>query len=148
MGKCSNKIKNTCAGSRINAACVDYDEIVNEDSSLKDESCLSIEDTTKDIYEQLGAIKTQIDLSDLGKKCLEYVEDEDGKIIVKNALLKMEEEICNLKQALADNAKTSLCDLKIADCGIDLKCLELDPCNNEIITVADWMQAVTNKVCP
>lgn len=59
----------------------------------------------------------------------------------------MEEEICNLKQALEDNAKTSLCDLKIADCGLDLKCLELDPCNNDIITVADWMQAVTNKVC-
>ncbi len=147
MGKCNNKIKNTCVGSRANAVCVDYDGTVNEDSSLKDESCLDLEATTQDIYDQLGKIKTEIDLSDLGKKCLEYVEDEDGKLIVKNVLLKLEEEICNLKKAAEDNAKTKLCDLKIADCGIDLSCLELDPCNNDIITLADWMQAVTNKIC-
>lgn len=147
MKTCNNKIKHTCTGSRTFAVCTQYEGTVNEDSALVDESCLSVEETTQDIYDQIGAIKNNQDLSELGEKCLTYVEDEDGKIIVKNVLLKMEDEICALKTQIETLEKRTICDLKISDCNIDLKCLEEDECNQTIVTLADWIQAVTNKIC-
>ena len=147
MSGCNNKIKQTCTGSRTFASCTQYEGDVNEDSALVDETCLSLEETTQDIYDQIGAIKNSQDLSALGEQCLTYVEDEDGKIIVKNVLLKMEEEICSLKTQIETLEKRTICDLKISDCNIDLKCLEEDECNQTIVTLADWIQAVTDKIC-
>jgi hypothetical protein len=86
-----NKIKSTC-GTRIQAECVDWEGAVNTKSELEGEECLSISDTTQDIYTQLE----EIDLSALGESCLTYVETEAGKKIVKNVLLKFEEKICEL----------------------------------------------------
>jgi len=91
MKKCNSKIRHTC-GSTTYAVCANYEGIVNSQSELSEESCLNLEETTSDIYNQLETILDNSDLSALGEQCLTYVEVE-GKIFVKNALLKMEEEI-------------------------------------------------------
>ena len=83
-----NKVKNTCAASTY-AECVTYEGEVNENSTLKTHCALSIEETTQDIYTQLE----EINLSELGNTCLEYILNEEDKIIVKNVLLKFEEKI-------------------------------------------------------
>lgn len=136
---CSNKIKHTCVDS-MKAECVDYEGTVNSQSELIDEGCLSIEDTTQDIYNQLE----EIDVTDIDD-CLEYAET-DGKILIKDVVKKHGEEICLLKEQLETLEGTAICDTVISGCGIDFSCLETQ-CGNEIQTLKDWIQAVTNKIC-
>lgn len=55
-----NKIKHNC-GSIEYASCIRYEDTVSANSSLDPENdCLSLEETTKDIYEQLDDINSRI----------------------------------------------------------------------------------------
>jgi hypothetical protein len=145
MKQCNNKIKNSCTGSKTYAACAQFEGDVNEDSALVDETCLSLEETTQDLYDQVGAIKNNQDLSDLGNACLTYVEDEDGKIIVKNVLLKLEEEICSLKERINLLETTAICDMPVGDC-VDTLCLT-GACDTSIVTYGDLLNAMVAKIC-
>ncbi len=138
-----NQIRSTC-GSTNYATCINYESETNTKSELDVTDCLTIEDTTKDIYNQLEDINNESDLSALGNQCLAYTTVE-GKIFVKNALLKMEEEICALKTRVTTLETTAICNLPIADCGIDTSCLAL-PCE-EITTLGGLLNALIIKVC-
>lgn len=143
MNNCNNKVKHTC-GTQNFATCVNYEGTTNSQSELAEESCLDLEITTQDTYEQLEEIKTEIDLSELGEQCLDYVEVE-GKIIVKNVLLKYETEICELKEKVEALENRQVCDMLITDC-VDLKCLT-DACSNEITTYGQLFQALIDNAC-
>ena len=147
MGKPCNKTKYTCGDAANFAECTAFEGTPNPQSELVGESCISIEDTTQDQFNQLESIWGEIDLSELGDKCLEYVETEEGKIVVKNVLLKFEEKICELQESIETLHNRKVCEYPITECLEDLGCLEL-PCNNSIITLGDWMVAVQNKICP
>ena len=69
-----------------------------------------------------------------------------NKNIVKNVILKFEEEICILKNKVEELENRQLCDFPITDCGLNLSCLT-DTCDNTIITVGDLLQSIINKVC-
>ena len=135
-----NKIKHTC-GSTNYATCIHFEGSVNTDSEFDENDCLSIEQTTQDIYNQLE----NLDLSALGERCLTYAESEDGKNIVKNVLLKFEEEICNLKEELETVKNRPLCEMPLGDC-VDTKCL-VDACNENISTVGQLLQALVDINC-
>ena len=137
-----NKIKHTC-GSIVFAGCTSYETDLPEFSELE---CPSIEETTEELYNLVGEIKEEIDLKDLGDKCLEYVETEEGKIIVKNVLLKFEDEICLLKNRVKQLEDRQLCDFPISSCGIDLKCLSL-PCDTSITNLGQLLEAMITKIC-
>lgn len=137
-----NKIEHTC--SRSYAACVEYQKPLPTFSNLT--SCASVEETIEELYEIGGDLKSEVELSALGNLCLTYVLDADGKKIVKNVLLKHEQELCALKAKIAELENRQLCDIPITDCISDFSCLEL-PCNNTIVTLKDWMMAMQNKVC-
>ena len=139
---CHNKIKHTC-GSIVFAGCTSYEGILPEFSELE---CPSIEETTEELYNLVGEIKEETDLKDLGDKCLEYVETEEGKIIVKNVLLKHEDEICLLKNRVKQLEDRQLCDFPISSCGIDLKCLSL-PCDTSITNIGQLLEAMITKIC-
>jgi hypothetical protein len=141
MDKC-NKIKNTC-GTRIQSECVDYEEIVNTQSSLDVDECINLSETTKDIYEQLEEIN---DLSELGESCLEYIENENGKLVVKNVLLKFEEEICTLKTEITTLKNTAFMEISLVNSGLDFECLS-DSCSESINTVKELMQALISRAC-
>ena len=142
---CGNKTKNTC-GEKTYATCVYYEKEVPTTSELNGEDCITIEETTEDLYNITTKISEQIDLSKLGKSCdIEYVLDDD-KIIVKNVLLKYEEEICALKDKVEELETKNISEMLIADWGLDLDCLEL-PCEATIATVKDLFQSLINKVC-
>lgn len=134
-----NKIKHTC-GSTSNATCIHYESNVNVDSEFTNADCLTIEETTQDIYNQLE----NLDLSALGELCLSYVQ-ENNKNIVKNVLLKFEEEICNLKEEVETVKNRQLCDMLIGDC-VDVKCLT-DICDNSITTFGELLQSLIDKSC-
>jgi hypothetical protein len=136
MKKCS-KIKDTC-GTRIVAECVDYEATINSNSVLVETDCLTISETTQDIYTQLE----QINLSTLGESCLTYVEI-GGKLIVKNVLLKMEEEICSLKSEIEILKNNPLCSQKINSC-INVTGM-VDACDSPVETWGQWAQLITNK---
>jgi hypothetical protein len=147
MGKCGNKITQTC-GITVEDACTKYNGTVNPTSVLINDRCLTLGETTQDLYSQVGQLTLENDLSDLGTKCLTYVK-VGGKTFVKNVLLKHEQEICDLKVKILKLETTAFCEMKIVDCGLNLKCLlPANPCNTTIITVKDLFQALINKVCP
>ena len=137
---CHNKIKQTC-GSTNYSTCIHYEGSVNADSELVNETCLDLEQTTQDIYNQLK----NLDLSALGELCLKYTQ-VSGKNIVKNVLLKFEEEICNLKEELELVKNRQICDIPITECLPNLDCLT-DACDNNITTLGEWMLAVQTKIC-
>ena len=135
-----NKISHTC-GERTYLICSEYEGTVNTDSSLIEESCLNGQEVVQDIYNQLE----NLDLSALGELCLSYVQ-ENNKNIVKNVLLKFEEEICNLKEELELVKNRQICDIPITECLPNLDCLT-DACDNNITTLGEWMLAVQTKIC-
>lgn len=138
--KSCHKIKNTC-GTTVLGACTNYEGIVNADSQYTSNECLTIEDTTQDLYNQLG----NLNLSLLGEKCLTYVK-VGGKNIVKNVLLTHEKEICDLKLKVTALENRQLCDMPIGDCITDFKCL-VDPCGAPIITFGQLIKALITRAC-
>lgn len=137
------KVRYTC-GIPTMASCVTTQVTPNAQSSLTGESCFSQEEQNEDVYEQLGDIRTETDLSALGDKCLSYVK-VGGKLFVKNALLKMEEEICALKTEVANLKDRPLCDQLLGDC-IDTKCL-VDACANPVKTWGQLVQILIDREC-
>jgi hypothetical protein len=119
MKNCGNKIKNTCVDKNY-ATCVYYELEVPTISSLVDQDCVTLEETTKDIYDILIKVKSDADLSSLGQKCLTYVLDAENKKTVKNVLLKYEQEICDLKDRVEVLETTAICDMDITNCGLNL----------------------------
>ena len=134
-----NKIKHTC-GERTYLICAEYEGNVNTDSSLVDVNCKNGEEVIQDIYNQLD----NLDLSALGELCLEYVQ-VSGKNIVKNVLLKFEEEICDLKNRVEELENRPLCEMPLGDC-VDTKCL-VDACSENISTVGQLLQALVDINC-
>ena len=140
MGNC-NKIKHTCSSTNY-ATCIHTEGEVNTDSELFEVECTNLQENLDDIYNQLE----NLDLSALGKLCLSYVQ-ENNKNIVKNVLLKFEEEICNLKEELELVKNRQICDIPITEClpnGFD--CL-IGDCDNSIVTLKDWMLAMQTRIC-
>lgn len=137
MTDCNNKIKQRC--KKVYASCTMYESEVNTNSTLDVDDCLTIEETTQDIYTQLE----QINLSNLGNSCLEYVE-QDGKLYVKNVLKKFEDEICALKEEVENLNSRNILDTPLGE--FNVWCLE-GQCENEILTLRDWMNSVTTRFC-
>nr|DAI89608.1 MAG TPA: hypothetical protein [Caudoviricetes sp.] len=139
---CGNKISNTC-GNKVKAACTEYETDLPDFSEIG--TCPSLEDTTTELYTFIGEIKNQIDLSALGELCLEYTLEE-GKVIVKNVLVKFEQTICDLQNRIEELETESICNKSIAECTDVIGCL-VDPCGENILTLGDWMKVVTEKIC-
>lgn len=137
--KC-NKIKQTC-GSSTYAACVEYEGTPNEVSPLLDNCALSVEEVLGDIYNQLE----EINLSELAESCLEYIETAEGKIVVKNVLLKFEEEICLLKEKILALETTDICDKNLTTCNLDFGNL-VPECGGSVTTLGDTLQLILDNL--
>lgn len=139
MTNCNNKIKQTC-GSTNYSTCIYYEGTVNEDSSLVNETCLDLEQTTQDIYNQLD----NLDLSALGDLCLSYTTI-GGKNIVKNVLLKFEEEICTLKEKVTELETVNICNQNIVPCNLDFGSLTTE-CGDQPTTLAEAIQLILDTL--
>lgn len=136
------KINQKC-GTPTYAPCVIYEKTVPTYSLLSAESCINIEQTTEDTYKEITDLREQTELSALGSNCLTYVKDAENRVVVKNVLLKYEEEICTLKQQITNINQTSICDRDISSC-IDTTGLT-DPCGDPINTFGQIIQFLTDK---
>lgn len=138
---CNKKISNTC-GSKNYAPCVYYELDLPNFSSIEDE-CVTIEDTTSDIYDLIKDIREQLDLSSLGDDCLTYTLDSQDRVVVKNALLKIEEKYCELETKVTALENTNICDTPLNDC-INLGTL-VDQCDVAPTTWGSLIQLLVNQ---
>lgn len=98
---CYDKKKLTC-GNKQYSVCVYHEDPIPEFSDLSGESCVTLQETTTDTYNHLEIIYDNIDLSDLGDDCIDYEEEEPGKIKVREAIKKLEELYCDMQDQLPD----------------------------------------------
>lgn len=143
---CEKKIKNTC-GTKVPAPCVKYELEVPESSKLFEETCLTIEETTADIYEQIDSIKKSIDLSKFEKSCLEINKEKDPyskeeTFLIKDVLGALRDKACSDTKT-EDGGQNNI-DFILAN--LDYKCLVL-PCDTKPGNLFQFFQLIIDKVC-
>lgn len=137
MGCYNENRKNNC-GSKTPAICVYYYGYLPEYSKL-DPDCVVIEETTEELYKNQEFILESIDTSKLVEDCIEYHRNDDNKILVVDVLQKLQDEVCNLKENVpSDNG--------IDISGIEMKCLEDEPCFNPN-SLTGILQTMIDKIC-
>lgn len=144
---CSDKLKRNC-GKHHNAKCTDYEGELREGTELDKCDDISVEDVIEDINTYLDEVSESIDLSNLGNNCITY-DKVDNKIQVKEALLKIEEAVCDIKSQVTDTDSSDCHKAFSADItclGLDFKCLT-DPCGNQIQNLGELLQALINQTC-
>lgn len=141
MKNCGNKIKHTCSEKNY-ATCVYYELEVPNFSSLVDEDCITLEETTQDQYNLISGIKSEIDLAALGQDCINYgIEPKT----VKSVLLKQEQEICDLKAKVQILETTAICDMNITNCGLTLPD---NPCGGTFSTLGELLGYLLDNTTP
>lgn len=145
MSGCSGKISDTC-GKKHNAKCITYEGDLHANTELENCDCHNLEDVIEDLNLAIDNINEAIDLSGLGDDCLDY-DLVDGILLVKNALKKFEEEICDIKDILGTNTG---CDpvftADISCVGLDFECLS-DACGSPISNLKELLQALITQSC-
>jgi hypothetical protein len=141
MKNCGNKIKHTCSEKNY-ATCVYYELEVPSFSSLVNEDCITLEETTEDQYNLIGGIKSEIDLSALGQDCINYGINPKT---VKSVLLKHEQEICDLKARVETLETTAICDINITECGLNLPD---NPCGGTFSTLGELLEYLLDNTTP
>lgn len=141
MKNCGNKVKHTCSEKNY-ATCVYYELEVPDFSSLVNQDCITLEETTEDQYNILEGIKAELDLSALGQDCINYGINPKT---VKSVLLKYEQEICDLKQKVQVLETTAICDMNITDCGLTLPD---NPCGGTFSTLGELLGYLLDNTTP
>ena len=98
MGCGKYDISSTC-GDRYYATCTFYQTELPEWSELKDQNCVTIEETTEELYEAVTEIKDQLDNSELSGGCIMYIEANPPQNKINNAV---HEKLCEIVQQLED----------------------------------------------
>lgn len=143
MGGYNLDTKHTC-GSKSEAACTYYRLDVPADSSLINEDCVTIEETTEELYNITTQINTELDFSNLGDLSIEYNEATPNNPTAKEVAEAFEREIDGLKTAQSDRI-TDICNLPIEDCDLDLQTL-VDSCNVQPSTFKDILQTLIDEI--
>ena len=138
---CGSKTRETC-GDVMYATCVDYEGMLGANTKITDE-CVTIEETTEDLYAITDEIISNYDTSGLGQLCMTYTLT-DGSILPKTVFETHEQKICELDSAL--QALNNLEGVNISGWAVDFDCLQ-DACNNPIQTLGQWVQAATSAIC-
>ena len=138
---CGNKVKETC-GDVMYATCVDFEGNLGVNTKIT-ESCVTIEETTEDLYLITDEIIEGLDTSNLGNLCLTYATT-GGTILPKTVLEVHEQKLCELDQKFLD--LNDLENLDISGWNVDFGCLE-DACNNPVLTLGGFAQAVQQAIC-
>lgn len=127
---------------KIESACTIYRGCLPQDSILKGNDCVSIEETTEELYGNVTTIKQEIDLSYLGNRCLDYNPAEIGRPTVREFARKIEQEVCDLKDQ--NKLSQSICNISIAGCNLDLGNI-VDTCGIQPQTFGELLQILINN---
>ena len=141
MKNCKNKISNTCA-EPLYGQCVNYETELPQWSEIID--CPNIELTTEELYSKVSEILEDSNLVELGGEgsCITYSTKK-----IKDVLLAQEQKICELQDRIEILETTAIGDMLIEGMGLDLQCLQPNPCSDEILTIKDLLQSIITKIC-
>lgn len=133
MGCCDKNRKYNCY-TKTQAICTMYKGYIPKYSKLKDEECVTVEETIEELYENQENILDSINLDNLGKDCLDY--DYEDKLKVKDVLLEYEKQICTIKDQIGGSEE---------NLELDFKCL-VNPCGT-LNSLNDLLQILINEIC-
>lgn len=146
MSNCKRKPKNTCGDRKSNARCVFYDLPIPEFSKLEDD-CVTIEETTEDLYKLAEWLKESIDLEDLDPSCLtlekvndKYYGNKVKRYLVKDVLKELIQKNCN------ESVKGDTNNINWVLENLDYKCLVF-PCGPKPGSLLEFFQLLINKTC-
>jgi len=114
---CTGQIKGNC--KKVYANCTAFEGTIPEYSDLAEQDCLTIEETTQDIYEILTDIKTDLELESLRGECITYPV---GEIKILDALTALQTFICqqqetiNSQQTAITTLQAQVADLQTNTC--------------------------------
>lgn len=143
MKRNCNKLSNTCTGG-VFAPCVDYQAELGENTKITS-PCVTIEDTTLDLYQITDEIIENSSTEELGEDCIEL---PDGATVAQT-LKKYEEEICVLKQQVETLQTDFICQVLLTSCNLNLSNLQPNNdtvCTNPLQTLEDVLQAIIDKL--
>lgn len=135
-----NKIKNTCVDKQY-ATCVYYELSLPEISDL-DSSCVTIEETTKELYSFIEEVKTDISLEGIVTDC-----EDLSELSIKDIFELQQNKICELENELEDISNKNICDYSIEDCDLNLQDL-VDICGEQPTTLGELLQVLINQINP
>ena len=92
MINCNDKIKQRC--KKVFSACTMYEKDLPEFSSLTD--CISIEDTTEELYELVGEIREDLNYENIDFECL----TEPSEINTNSLFQLLITKICELESTI------------------------------------------------
>ena len=91
---CQEKVKPRC--KKVYSACVVYEKELPEFSTL--DECVTIEETTEELYELVGDVREQIDLSTLESECLTLPTELNVNTMFQHLIT----TICSMQETIAE----------------------------------------------
>lgn len=139
------KPKHTCGDRSSNARCVFYDLNIPPFSKLSDSECVTVEETTSDLYNLVSWLRESINIENLDirdldlQSVLDSYEPTKQRYLVKDVLEGIISQVDDIKKLAESNDTNSGLEL-------DFKCL-VSSCGAPITSLKDLLQALIDEVC-
>ena len=139
------KPKHTCGDRSSNARCVFYDLNIPPFSKLSDSECVTVEETTSDLYNLVSWLRESINIENLDirdldlQSVLDSYEPTKQRYLVKDVLEGIISQVDDIKKLAESNDTNSGLEL-------DFKCLG-SSCGTPITSLKDLLQALIDEVC-
>lgn len=139
------KPKHTCGDRSSNARCVFYDLNIPPFSKLSDSECVTVEETTSDLYNLVSWLRESINIENLDirdldlQSVLDSYEPTKQRYLVKDVLEGIISQVDDIKKLAESNDTNSGLEL-------DFKCL-VSSCGAPITSLKDLLQVLIDEVC-
>ena len=97
--KCKPKLSDRCL-TPMNAACVDYDGILLETTTLDPDDCNTVEDVIEDITNQVDENTTDLNFTEFESCLTVEASDEDRGVTIKDVISVHDITLCNIQEQL------------------------------------------------
>jgi hypothetical protein len=151
---CKDKISDRCL-KKTNAVCVKYEGTLSGNSDLDAQDCHTVEAVIEDINEQLDDIYDQIDLSGIDESCIDFQEEEAGKVKVREAIIALTLKLKDVMEHVGmscddcpecESSCNPIFTEDISCLNLDYKCLA-DACGVQPTNLKELLQLIIDSVC-
>ena len=144
---CIEKLSSGCVKNF--APCISYEKDLPSCSKHKDANCVSLEDTTSEIYEYICNFKAALSTAGFDTEfCLTFETNSDGEITQREVNEAILQKVCELEiavAALGGGSEIDMNNLDFSSCEFNLGSF-VDTCGEEINSVCDLLQALVDTI--
>ena len=139
------KPKHTCGDRSSNARCVFYDLNTPSFSKLSNNDCVTVEETTTDLYNLVSWLRESVNIENLDirdldlQSVLDSYEPTKQRYLVKDVLEGIISQVDDIKKLAESNDTNSGLEL-------DFKCL-VNSCGTPITSLKDLLQTLIDEIC-